>query len=285
VPVAEAIHSETWRTDALAVLAPALPQDLLGRVAEEFHPTHMPGVRFRELKVLARLSDTDRRDAINEAEELFTLIAHDDGEGAAIRLVDFAVDAGALLEEALRATTRITHDLKRAETLAQLASVATDDLATELLDAIAGIRSSQGRALALEKLLPRLQPELAPRALDQAGELGDPYWRACTLLAAIPVLPVQRDELLAQTLAAAVETTDSERRRTVLRALDAHLATLSRDRLYELWAASLPAIAGRSRADVLDDIGSLAATFRAIAGPTGVAEAIETIREVCLWIP
>ncbi|MFN3763285.1 MAG: hypothetical protein ACK4WK_08815, partial [Anaerolineae bacterium] len=91
--------------------------------------------------------------------------------------------------------------------------------------------------------------------------------------------------VLGEALAAAREIGGEYWRAEALAALAPHLAALPRPALYPLWDETLPALAHRTRRDLLADLRALEPVIFALGGAEAVRETFRAIQDVGRWWP
>ena len=124
------------------------------------------------------------------------------------------------------------------------------------------------------------------QALAYARRVPGPSQRAEALGALAARLPEgEREAVLAEALAAAREIGDERRRAAALGALAARLAASPRAQLYPLWRETLPALARRTRRDLLRDLRALLPVIVRLGGAQAAAETARAIQEVARWWP
>ncbi len=92
-------------------------------------------------------------------------------------------------------------------------------------------------------------------------------------------------DLLPEALTAAREIRDVDNRARALSALAPRLAELPKAQAYPLWAETLPVLAGRTRRDLLSDLGALALLIAALGGEQAFTETARAIQDVARWWP
>lgn len=185
---ARKIGNSEWRSEALAALAPRLPQELQEHAWRE------------ALAAGCEVGDDWRRSRALDA-----LAPHLPSD---------------LMGEALAAARKVEYAWWRSSTLAALASHLPTELMGEALTAACEIEEAQCRSHALAVLAPHLPLELMSEALATAREIEDGRWRSETLDALFPHLP---QELMGEALAAVREIGSGWWRSEALAALAPHL--------------------------------------------------------------
>ncbi|NPA91581.1 MAG: hypothetical protein GXO55_09070, partial [Chloroflexi bacterium] len=170
----------------------------------------------------------------------------------------------------------------RAEALAALAPHLPEDLMAQALGAARMIASDRYRAEALAALAPHLPQDLMAQALVAARKIRDQDHRALALAALAPHLP---QDLMAQALDAARKIESAQYRAKALAALAPRLAELPLLELYPLWRETLPALARRTRKDLLADIRALHPVIHKLGGEEAIAETARAIIDVGRWWP
>lgn len=210
--VAAAISDEIARANALAALAPRMPETLpeafaaATAISDDYARAHA-------LAALApHLAGSLQLDALAAAKGI-----SDDYTRANVVLAALAPHLPeTLLPDALAAATAISREIARADALGWLAPRLPETLLREALAAATAIQFGAARANALIALAPRLPETLLPDALAAAAAISDGAARADALAALAPHLP---EPLLPDALAAAKAISDEHDRANVLVAL------------------------------------------------------------------
>ena len=175
---------------------------------------------------------------------------------------------------------------QRVEALAGLAPHLPESLLPEALAAAREIRDANVRAEALVWLAPHLPENLREQALQEALAAARKIERESTrsqiLVGLAPHLP---ESLLPEAVTAAREIRDADDRARALAGLAPRLAALPRPAFYPLWTEALPALARRTRRDLLSDLRALEPVIPALGGEPAVVETFRAIREVGRWWP
>ena len=291
---ARGIGEEQHRARALADLAPHLPEPLLGEALAAARGIRDEYCRTWALADLVpHLPEADRRVVVGEALVAARGIRNEEVRAKA--LADLAshlpeAERDAVLGEALAAAQVIGDEGNRAVELADLASHLPEAergaVLSEALAAARGIGDEENRAWALADLAPYL-PEADRRvvlgeALIAARGIGDELDRSPALANLAPHLP---EALLGEALAVAQGIGDADSRARALAALIPGLTALPPQLLYQTWDATLPALASRTRSDLLSDLGILEPTIFALGGQDAVVETFRAIQDVGRWWP
>ncbi|NEQ39294.1 MAG: hypothetical protein F6K40_24795 [Okeania sp. SIO3I5] len=194
--IAGSIEDEYFRSEALAALAPKLPET-------------------QRVEVL--------KEALNAAQE----IKHDYycSEALAALAPKLPETATELLKEALNVAQEIKHEYYRSKALAALAPKLPEtatELLQESLQAAQQIQDEYPRSQVLAALAPKLPEtatELLQESLQAAQQIQDEYPRSQVLAALALKLPETEPELLQQSLQAAQQIQDEYPRSQVLAAL------------------------------------------------------------------
>jgi hypothetical protein len=234
--LAQAVEDQYFRylrAEALAALAPCLPQPVKGEVLDE-------ALRLARALKNALTSESDE---VKELARMVLFIPHPwDYRTVAPRLVFtdsfrylqvLALAAlwphlleplkGEVLPEALAAARALKEPQQRAEVLTVLAPHLPKPLPSEVLEAALALKPQQ-QAEMLTALVPYLPESMKDKALDEAlvlvQVLKDEYYRACALTALGPFLPEPlKDKVLGDALQLARALEEPQRRATVLTAL------------------------------------------------------------------
>ncbi len=289
---ARSIGDEDDRTRALAALVPRLPPDLREQVLSQALDTARSIVwKYAHAEALPALASHLPPEllsqALAEARSIQDERYHARARAALAPHLPPALREQAL-SEALAATRNIRHEGRRSEALAALAPHLPADLLAKALDAARSIRNGRYRARALTALAPHLPEGLreqaltealkAARSLPEKGRLGSPRSEALGALA--PHLP---PGLLSEALEVTLGIRDARYRAEALSALAPRLAKMPAERLYPLWAETLPILARRTRPQLLADLRALAPVIHALGGQEAVAETFRAIQDVGRW--
>lgn len=247
-----AIANPFGRAEAIAGLAPHLPDDLLWQALPSAAiPEH--AARARALTgLLPHMPARLRRQLLDDALAAVAAISTDDSYGRSNALIDLAPHLPEQrLGEALLTAININYPFAQAEALAGFAPCLPPDLLDQALDAALTVSDPWARTRAIAGLAPYLPAPQRERALAAGmgaatGVTGDqPYVRAKALLELAPVLKTaaRRAALIeALNAAAAIPFSDPDGRVEVIRSLAGQLPDDLLDRaLSVLGRAGVPA--------------------------------------------
>ncbi|MCS6881947.1 MAG: hypothetical protein NZU74_11490 [Chloroflexaceae bacterium] len=262
--VARAIDDEQYRAEALAALAPHLPEPLLGAALAAARAIEDAGRRAEALAALApRLPEALLGEALAAARAI-----EDEGRraGALGALAPHLPEA--LLGEALAAARALKDEERRAGALTALAALAPRlppadqvEVLGAALAAARALKDEERRARTLGALAPRLPPadqvEVLGAALAAARAIEDEGRRAGALAALAPRLPpADQVQVLGEALAAARAIQDEGRRAGALSALAPRLPPA--DRVQVLGEALAAARAAEGEDNRAAELGALA---------------------------
>ncbi len=254
------IEWEDARADALVALIPHIPEALLTEALDAGQKVQSKWRRAEVLAALApRLSKERRESLLLEA----------------LHTIQEFPEEGLYKGFRLRGLVALVPYLP--------GRLQSDILATAL-DTARHIESMGIRAYALASLVSNLpegmQPDILLEALDAAKDAESDQLRAKALAALAPRLP---EGLLSEALVAARNIRKVWYRARALSALAPRLAEIPAERLYPLWAETLPILARRTRRDLLADLRALAPVIHALGGQEAVAETFRAIQDVGRW--
>jgi HEAT repeat protein len=121
-----------------------------------------------------------------------------------------------------------------------------------------------------------------PAVLNAGPVLRHFYTCSKALEELAPHLP---EPLLAQALQRLLGGGEGEARTEALGALARHLGTRPPSFLWRLWDQTLPALANRTRADLLTDLRALLPILVRLGGAPAVAESFRAVQDVRRWWP
>ena len=194
------------------------------------------------------------------------------------------------VDQSLRIATSISDSTARSAALVELAPLVPPNLVSETLESARSIGEPRARVEALLALLPRLDPvthEFTLRnALSSVSQVADSITRCRLWVGLAARIPTdQREQPLREALASAIVIGDRSRRAQSLSIVGSGLAELPRAPLYSLWDLALRLSVGRTREDLLVDLGSLRAVIAVLGGPDAVLETFYSVQQVGRWWP
>ena len=251
---------ERWWREALTTPVPDLPQELqneaLSKILTKIRANE--DQRFQAVSLTALASRLAERDYPSEALAVATAIATGVTNYRFLALAGLAsqlVELG-YSDEALVAAKRVRSPLHGDSLLA--------GLIYRLIE-----QGHPAEALAIIQELP-----------EQNRDRISP--RVQILIELIPYLPT---DSLPEAFAAALSIQDNQRRAQVLAELSPRLIELPNTALVATWQTSLPAMARRTREDLLADLSGLAPLLQTVGGSEAVAETARAIQDVGRWWP
>jgi hypothetical protein len=272
--------------DVLAALAPHLPESLVPDALGAAREIKFPPSRLHALTALAPyLPEPERTEVLREALGLARKIENKvDRVHALTALAPYLPEPEQteVLREALGMVRKIEDGGDRADALKALAPYLPEPFLPEALGLTRKIEDKESRVHALAALAPHLPEPLLPEALAVALQVDDPSGFVHALTALAPHLP---EPLMPKALGLARKIEDGGYRADALTALAALLMKLPNAILTTLWQQALPALADRTRGDLLLDLSALTPVMLSLVGTDVVLQTCRAIRDVGWWWP